>query len=87
MKTLKQIWNKLFGKREEPSILEFIGRVEKIAKEHKETYYKAVIELNSSGCQWKGYIFKAYINGLGWKEGKTMEECLFDYENYFIEPK
>lgn len=80
MKTFKQIWDKLIGKKEEPSILEFMSKVEEIAKGYKENYYKTEIELSSDGCSDKGYRFKAYINAAGWSEGKTMEECLSKYK-------
>ena len=85
MKTLKQIWNKLFGKKEKevptPNIREFLDRVSVIAKRHNEAYYKVEIELGSAGCADKGYTFKAYINARGWVVGKTMEECLSMYNN------
>lgn len=76
MKTLKQIWNKFFGKKEEPSILEFMSKVAELAKELNEPYYNVKISLRSEGCSDKGYLFESYINGMGHIYGREMNECI-----------
>ena len=76
MKTLKQIWNKFFGKKEEPSILEFMSKVAELAKELNESYYNVKLILRSEGFDDKGYFFESYINGVGHIYGRDMNECI-----------